>query len=109
MARYGLAGLVQRAVEGEFPWGTVVVNLLGCFLFGTLWSVMESRVSISVEARAMILVGFMGAFTTFSTFAFETAQMLRDAQWLAAAGNMAVQNLAGIAALLLGLACGRLI
>ncbi len=109
LARYGLAGLVQRAVDGAFPWGTVAVNLLGCFLFGTLWSVMESRVSIGGEARAMILVGFMGAFTTFSTFAFETAQMLREAQWLLAAGNMAVQNLVGIAALLLGLALGRLV
>ena len=107
LARYGLAGLVQRITNGEFPWGTAVVNVTGCLLFGVLWAVMvESRLSISGETRAIILVGFMGSFTTFSTFAFETSQMLRDAQWLWAAVNVAGHNVAGIVALFLGLAIG---
>ena len=48
LARYGLAGLVQRTTNGEFPWGTAVVNVTGCLLFGALWAVMESRLSIGV-------------------------------------------------------------
>lgn len=109
LARYGLAGLVQRATNGDFPLGTAVVNVTGCLLFGVLWAVMESRLSISGEARTVILVGFMGSFTTFSTFAFETSQMLRDAQWLWAAVNVAGHNLAGIVALFLGLAIGKFV
>ncbi len=109
MARYGLAGVVHRVTDSMFPWGTVVVNLLGCFLYGTLWSLMEPRLSISPETRTIILVGFMGAFTTFSTFAFETTELLEGSQWLQAAGNVAVQNFVGIAALFLGLAIGRLL
>ncbi len=109
LARYGLSGVVQRFTNSELPWGTVAVNLLGCLVFGTFWSLMESRLSISGETRTIILVGFMGAFTTFSTFAFETTQMLRDSQWLWAAGNLTVQNFVGIAALFLGLAIGRLL
>ncbi len=107
LARYGLSGLVQRATNGEFPWGTAVVNVTGCLLFGVLWAVMEPRLSIGGEARAIILVGFMGSFTTFSTFAFETSQMLRDAQWLWAAANVAGHNLAGIVALFVGLEIGK--
>ncbi len=109
ITRYGLAGLVQKTTGSEFPWGTVAVNVLGCFLFGVLWSVMESRLSIPRETRTIILVGFMGSFTTFSTFAFETTRLLQDAEWLLATGNIALQNIAGIAVLLLGLAVGRLI
>ncbi len=109
MARYGLAGAVHRLTDSMFPWGTVVVNVLGCFLYGTLWSLMEPRLSVSPETRTIILVGFMGAFTTFSTFAYETAELLEGSQWLQAAGNVAVQNFVGIAALFVGLAIGRLL
>ncbi|NQU21874.1 MAG: fluoride efflux transporter CrcB [Candidatus Nealsonbacteria bacterium] len=106
LARYGLSGLVQRTTNGEFPWGTFVVNVTGCLVFGMLSAIAESRLSISGETRTIILVGFMGSFTTFSTFAFETSEMLRVSQWLAAAGNVAGHNIAGIIALLLGLYVG---
>ena len=109
LARYGLAGLVQNAVRGVFPWGTVVVNLLGCLVFGLLWSVMDGRLAISAETRIVVLIGFMGAFTTFSSFAFETGQLVRDSQWALALGNMAVQNVVGLIAMFVGLALGRLI
>ena len=109
LARYGLAGLVQTASRGEFPWGTAAVNLLGCFVFGVLWAAMEDRLSISGEVRTIVLVGFMGSFTTFSTFAFDTVQMFRDSQWLLMAGNVALQNVVGVIALLGGLLVGRLV
>ncbi len=108
LARYGLAGLVQHLHESTFPWGTLVVNALGCFLFGVVWALAEERMLISGETRLVVLVGFMGAFTTFSTYAFETSAMLRDAEWLLAASNLLAQNVLGIACFFVGVALGRL-
>jgi len=108
LARYGLSGLVQRLHESAFPWGTLVVNALGCFLFGVVWALAEERLVISGETRLVLLVGFMGAFTTFSTYAFETSAMLRDAEWLLAAGNLLAHNVLGIACFFVGVALGRL-
>ncbi|MFQ5441248.1 MAG: fluoride efflux transporter FluC [Thermodesulfobacteriota bacterium] len=109
LARYSLGGAVQRAYGGGFPWGTFAVNILGCFLFGVLWSVAEERLVISGEVRTVILVGFMGAFTTFSTFIFETGQFVREAQWLLAMGNVLLQSVSGIIVLFIGFAAGRLL
>lgn len=109
LARYWLSGLVQRASGGEFPWGTFAVNMAGCLLFGVVWSVAEERMLISPGARSVALVGFMGAFTTYSTYTFETTQLLRDSEWALAIGNIALQNITGVVFLLLGLAIGRLV
>ena len=87
----------------------MAVNILGCFVFGILVAVSEGRFAVSPETRAMILVGFMGAFTTFSTFIFETAALLEKSQWWLALANMSLQNFVGLAALILGLLLGRLI
>ena len=107
LARYGLQGFVQRLHESGFPWGTLAVNLVGCLLFGLIWSLAEERSLISGEVRFIALVGFLGAFTTFSTLAFETGQMVRDAEWLYAAVNLMAHNGLGIAAYFLGLKLGR--
>jgi CrcB protein len=107
LARYGLSGIVQNLCGEEFPWGTLAVNCLGCFLFGLVWSLAESRILISGQARFVILVGFMGAFTTFSTFAFETGEQLRDAEWLIASGNLLAHVVLGIGLFLLGGAIAR--
>lgn len=107
LARFGISGLAQRLGGAAFPWGTLAVNLAGCFLFGLVWTLAEDRLLISGETRFILLTGFMGAFTTFSTFAFETGEFLREAQWLEAAGNLAAQNLLGLACIFLGLAVGR--
>lgn len=108
LARYGLAGLVQAWSSPSFPWGTLVVNVLGCFLFGMVWTLSMERMLLSAETRVIILTGFMGAFTTFSTFAFETGEFLRESQWWLAAGNLIAQNLLGLVCLFLGFAAGRL-
>lgn len=107
LCRYGLSNLVQRQAGLHFPWGTFAVNLLGCFLFGLLWSLFENRVDISREVRAVVLVGFLGGFTTFSSFAFEAAGLLRDGAWLAAAGHLLGQNVLGVALVFAGLLVGR--
>ena len=109
LARYGLAGFVQARMGSSFPWGTVAVNLLGCFLVGLLWHLAESRITLQPEVRVAIFVGFMGAFTTFSTYMLETHALLRDAEWGYALGNLAVQNVLGIAAVVLGIAVARVI
>jgi CrcB protein len=109
LARYGLGGFVQTHCGRIFPWGTAVVNLSGCLMFGIVWSALEERLSTSGETRSIILIGFMGAFTTFSTFMFETEQLLRDSQWLPALGYFTIHNVGGLAALIAGLAVGRLL
>ena len=109
LARYALAGAVQRVAPATFPYGTLVVNVVGCILFGLVWALADERLLISAEVRTILLVGFMGAFTTFSTYAFETGAFLRDAQWAAAAGNLIAQNVLGIAGFLVGLALGRVL
>jgi fluoride exporter len=108
LARYGLSNLVQRFSPSEFPWGTLAVNALGCLAFGVVWSLAEERMLISGATRIVLLVGFMGAFTTFSTFAFETGQLLDDSQWLTAAASLLAQNVLGVALVLVGMAVGRL-
>jgi CrcB protein len=107
LARYGLGGLVQRVHQSTFPWGTFAVNAVGCFLFGLVWTLGEERLVIGGETRAIILIGFMGAFTTFSTFTFETGAMLRDAEWLLATANLLAHNGLGLACFFLGAALGR--
>ncbi len=107
LARYGLTGLVQRLVPSGFPWGTFAVNALGCLLFGFVWALADERVIISGATRMILLVGFMGAFTTFSTFAFETGQLLDDSEWLLAAGNLLLHNLVGVALVIVGIAIGK--
>ena len=103
LCRFGLGGLVQRLAGDRFPAGTMAVNLLGCLLFGLAWGWFESRAGASPQARAVVLTGFMGAFTTFSTFAFETANLLQTGQWLAAVLNVAVQSVLGVVLVIIGL------
>jgi CrcB protein len=107
LSRYGLQGLVQRHAESMFPWGTLAVNVLGCFLFGLAWALAEERGVMAEDTRVILLVGFMGAFTTFSSFAYDTFHLARDAQWMLAAANVAAQNVVGFLALVLGVAAVR--
>jgi CrcB protein len=107
LCRYWLQDLVQRLGGWTFPAGTLAVNALGSFLFGLIWALAEERLVIRPELRIILLAGFMGAFTTFSTFAFETGAFLRDSQWAMAAVNVAAQNVLGILCLFAGLAVSR--
>jgi len=108
LARYGLAGLVHRIDGSSFPWGTVAVNLIGCFMAGWLYVIFENRWAVSGETRTIILVGFMGAFTTFSAMILETGVLLRSTDWMYAAGNIALQNGVGFISLWAGMALARM-
>lgn len=104
LARYGVSILALRLPWGGSPLGTLTVNVAGSFLFGLIWPMVEMG-RLRPETRTILLTGFMGAFTTFSTFAFETGQFLRvdPPQYGAAAINLIANNVFGIAAFLLGI------
>lgn len=108
LARYGLAGLTQRLTRAYLPWGTLAVNVLGCFLAGLLWALFESRWPVSGETRAIVLVGFMGAFTTFSAWILETGELVRATEWGFAALNLSLHIVLGFAALYVGMVVARL-
>ena len=107
LSRYGLAGVVQRMTGIGFPWGTATVNAIGCFLFGLVWTLGSERMAIGAEARTIILTGYMGAFTTCSTFISETGQLAGDAQWWIALGNITLQISVGLALFFVGTALAR--
>jgi CrcB protein len=109
LARYGAAGFVQRIHGTSFPWGTLAVNLAGCFLAGLLWTLFENRWPVSGETRAIVLVGFIGAFTTFSAFILESGELIRSAEWMSAFLNLAMQNVFGFIALFAGIVLARTI
>jgi CrcB protein len=93
----------------SFPWGTLAANVLGCFLFGFIVVLADERTVIQQQTRIVLLVGFMGSFTTFSSLVFESNQLLRDAQWLLAGLNYLSQTALGLIALWLGIVLARAI
>lgn len=96
VARYGLGDLVHRYYPGRFPLGTMVINILGCLALGAIMSLVEDRQSLRPEARLFLGVGICGAFTTFSTFGYETVQLMRDGSWGMAAVNVTVSVVVGL-------------
>lgn len=87
-ARYYLAGFIYRVFGTQFPHGTLAVNLIGCFLIGFFSSLSEEKFLMGPEARLLWMVGFCGAFTTFSTFMLETTNLLKDGENLQALLNV---------------------
>lgn len=106
LARYGVGVIVGRLVHG-FPLATILVNVAGSFAMGLLVSALALRWSVSPELRALLAVGFLGAFTTFSTFSLDAVALAERKQWLAAGGYVAVSVILSIAALVAGLRLGR--
>ena len=106
LARYGLQGLVQFRTGESFPTGTLTVNLLGCFLLGAVGQFALHRLSIPVEWRMGVTIGFFGAFTTFSTFGYETVRMLEDGEWSKAALYVGASVLGGLLAVVAGIRLG---
>jgi len=96
LARYGLQGLVQVRTGGTFPYGTLLVNLSGCFLVGLLAQFTMNRMVISPDWRMAIAVGFFGGYTTFSSFGWETAKMMEDGEWLRASAYVTASVVAGL-------------
>jgi fluoride exporter len=104
-----LAGLVHRVLPPYFPYGTFLVNVVGCLAFGAIFGLSEQRFVVGPTARAFLLIGLLGGFTTFSSFTFETFQLLRDGEFLLATANAGGQLVLGLVAFWLGLAASRLV
>jgi CrcB protein len=109
LARYGLQGLVQNRTGPGFPSGTLLVNLLGSFLVGLAGQYSLSHLSISPEWRIGITIGFLGAFTTFSSLSWETVRMLEDGEWLRMTVYLTASFLGGIVAAMLGIRIGNIL
>src|SRR5574337_44349 len=99
VGRYLLGGWIHRLVPmASFPVGTLCVNLSGCFLIGLLGGLSESRQVFWPELRTFIFIGILGGFTTFSSFAYETLALARDAEFVRALANIVGQLIGGRAA-----------
>ena len=102
-ARYLVGGWAHRlAPFVGFPLGTLVVNVAGCFTIGVLGGLIDGRQLFGPEARVFLLIGVLGGFTTFSSFAYETLALARDAQMARAFANVAAQVVIGLGAAWLG-------
>lgn len=101
--RYLVSGSVQAASQSiAFPYGTLAVNVIGCFLIGFLSELADSRSLFSPDTRAFLVVGILGGFTTFSAFGNETMNLLRDGERALAMINVSAQVLFGLGAVWLG-------
>src|SRR5262245_25905017 len=107
LARYGLEGWVSRRAGGAFPWGTFVVNMTGAFVLGFLFTALTEHFSVAPWLRAALTIGFLGAYTTFSTFEVETYRLLEDRALGLAAANALGSLAAGLVAVYLGVVLGR--
>jgi CrcB protein len=107
VARYGMSGWVQTLLGTTFPAGTMVVNVMGSFLLGLSLPLFES-LAWSAEIRTMVTLGFLGAFTTFSTFSYEAMVLLQGGEWVRGALYMGGSLLLGLVAVLSGMAIASL-
>ena len=96
LLRYGLAAFVTRKYGDTFPWGTLIVNLLGCFLAGAAFYLTQEKFLVSPTLRAVIMIGLLGGFTTFSSYGLQTFTLLREGQLGLAALNITASNLLGL-------------
>ena len=105
--RVTLTAAINLAPTGPWKLGTLGVNLLGCFLFGLIWARADLRLELETPATIALLGGGVGALTTFSTFAFQTAELTRQSDYAWAAVNLITQNGIGIAMVFAGMAVAR--
>ncbi len=101
--RYLASGFVQNISKSiSFPYGTLAVNILGCFLIGVLSRLGEVKIGMSAEMRLFLMIGFLGSFTTFSTFANETLNLLQDTRFSLALINLGFHIFGGLIGVLFG-------
>jgi CrcB protein len=107
LGRYWMSGGVYRLLGRDFPWGTLTVNVVGSFLMGLLVVLFLERLAVEPEWRAAVLVGFLGAFTTFSTFSIETLTLIEEGFTAKALLNVVASVLACVLACWAGVLLGR--
>jgi CrcB protein len=109
ISRYVVDGLVIDRTGGTFPWGTLVVNASGTFVLGLVFAMTTERAIFPAEIRAPVMIGYLGAYTTFSTYLLESWRLIEGGAWGLAALNLGGSVVVGVVALVAGLALGRVI
>ena len=109
IARFWLGGYLGERMGSRFPYGTFVVNMSGCFLIGFVMTILTTKGHLNPNWRYLIPIGFIGAYTTFSTFEFETLRAMQDGQVLVASLNVALSVLIGFIAVWVGAVAGTAI
>jgi CrcB protein len=107
IARYQLAAMIQARIPAGFPLGTFVVNITGCFVMGIATTLLTERLVVHPNWRFLIPIGFVGAYTTFSTFEFETFRAINEGSWLIGMGNVLGSVFVGYVALWAGIVLPR--
>jgi fluoride exporter len=107
VARWLVDGWVSERNPSAFPLGTLVVNLTGSFLLGVLFAWVIERNVLPADVRAPVMIGFIGAYTTFSTFMLESWRLVEDGAWALATANLVGSVVLGLVAVVAGLAVGR--
>src|SRR4249920_3613553 len=96
LTRYWMSGWADRWWGGTFPFGTLLVNATGCFVIGFLFHATQEKYLIDPAVRSALLVGFLGGFTTFSSYAVQSFNLLGDGEFFMASANILVSNVAGL-------------
>lgn len=109
ITRYLVDGAVADRTASGFPFGTLVVNLTGSFALGLLFALTAERAILPPEVRGPVLIGFIGAYTTFSTYMLESWRLIEDGATVLGIANVLGSVVLGMAAVLLGLIIGRLV
>jgi len=109
LLRYWLSGFITLKYGETFPWGTLIANLVGSFMAGAIYSLAEERFLISPTTRAIIFIGLLGGFTTFSSYGLQTFTLLRNGQIGLATLNVAVSNVLGLLMVWIGYVVFKLI
>jgi CrcB protein len=107
VSRYLLQGWVDTLAGGRFPWGTFVINISGSFALGVLFALAIDRALLSPEVRIPLMVGFISAYTTFSTLMLESWRLVEAGDLVLALGNLVGSVVVGMVAVVAGLALGR--
>ncbi len=107
IARFALGSYIGNRMGSRFPYGTFVINISGSFLIGFILTVLAQRTDASPNWRYLIPIGFIGAYTTFSTFEYETLRTVQDGQILIGLANISLSVIAGFAAVWVGVIAGR--
>jgi CrcB protein len=111
VARFWASGLVARSIGEVFPWGTLVVNATGSFLIGfvAILTGPDGRLLVAPDARAFVMIGFCGGYTTFSSFSLQTLLLVRDGDFLRAGANVVLSVVACLVSVWLGAVAAMLV
>lgn len=109
VSRYCLGNFISRIVGSALPYGTFVINIIGCFFMGLLMTIILERNMMSQAWRLFLCVGFLGGFTTFSSFGYETLMLLQEGRYIAGLGYIGGSVILGLMSAALGIIVARFI